>query len=195
MRTRIALGTACRILAVSMLFMDGLHAQMPPEQAQPRVSAEYILDQMAMSARLDKQLQSALAGRAYDGLDSLEKRAVVLMAENAIKIVAAGECADATAQPANAEGFLAMFTGPGRHVFKPIFDLPTARKTELVDKAMEIASQPRDAEFIDTICQTQLAAAWSVKPIAERRQVARQVLLMALSPPAPVTIEARIATP
>src|SRR5207253_4300330 len=77
-----------------------------------------------------------------------------------------------------------MFAGAGRKALQPIFALSAARKAELVDRAMELESQrTMDPELVDHLCDGRLLPASSIKPITERRDVARQVLLLGLSPP------------
>jgi hypothetical protein len=134
---------------------------------------------------LGQQLDAALAGPKYGGLTPLEKRAVLILAVNAVMIIESGQCSDPSAQGSAAESFLFTFAGIGRKPLKPVFDLPPARKSDLLDEAMDLASQqPEDTKRINALCNGKLLPASAAKPIAERRAGARQVLSIGLSPPA-----------
>jgi hypothetical protein len=171
----------CRALVASVLLAGGLHAQ-----AQPAGSGLTVPVRMeAIRQRID----GALADHAYNGLDPLEKRTIAYLAVNAVMIIETGQCAEAGAAGTAAEGFLFTFGSFGRKGLQRIFELPAARKTDLVDKAMELASQQTpDAGLTHSICDGRLLPASSIKPIAERREEARQVLLLGLSPPTSNTL-------
>src|SRR5438132_9204622 len=156
------------------------------EQAQPPRPAvgAAVAPRLGAIRRLGESIDSALAGAQYAGFDPLQKRTVALLAVNAALIIETGQCADPSASGSAAESFLFMFAGAGRKALQPIFALSAARKAELVDRAMELESQrTMDPELVDHLCDGRLLPASSIKPITERRDVARQVLLLGLSPP------------
>jgi|SRR5579863_307687 len=168
--------TLGRVLAGCVLLGGSLHAQTPPAKTNSTAVQEAM-------GRLGERIGSALAKRS-DGLDPLEKRTVGVLAIYAALIVETGECADPSAAGSAAETFLFTFAGLGRKSLQPIFDLPASRKTDLLDKAMAVASQVTpDAGLAESLCHGALLPALSAKPIAERLQGARQVLSLGLSPP------------
>lgn len=154
-------------------------AQLP----QPAVGTA-VTPRRGAVRRLGESIDNALAGAQYAGFDPLQKRTLALLAVNAALIIETGKCADPSAPASAAESFLFMFAGIGRKAVQPIFALSAARKAELVDRAIELESQRTpDPELVELLCYGRLLPPSSIKPIAERRDMARQVLLLGLSPP------------
>ncbi len=163
-----------RGLLVSSLLTTSLHAQAPAGSTA-RIEAV---------GHLGQRIDSALADPRYNGLNPVEKRLVAYLALNAMMMVETGQCADLSAPGSAAESFLYTFTALSRGSLKPVFELPAARKTDLVDSAVELASQQApDADLTERICDGRLLPASSVKPVAERREGARYVLMLGLSQP------------
>jgi hypothetical protein len=167
-------------LAVTAFGAGALEAQTPP--SGPPSPPTNPLKEALRS--LGQQIDGALAGPTYSGLDPLERRTVLILAVNAVMIMEAGQCSDPSAQGSAAESFLFTYVGIGRKQMQPVVDLPAARKAELLDKALNLASQqPPDANRVDALCRGKVLSAPSVRPIAEQQALARQVMSLALSPP------------
>jgi hypothetical protein len=167
-------------LAVTAFSAGTLVAQTPP--AGPPSPPPHPLKAALVS--LGQQVNNALEGPEYSGFNQLEKRTVLLLTVNTVMIIEAGQCSDPSAQGSAAESFLFTYVGIARKAMQPVFDLPAARKAEILDKAMDLASQqPPDDKRINALCDGKVLPASSVKPIAEQQALARQVMSLALSPP------------
>jgi hypothetical protein len=170
----VASARTTRVLATCLALAGSAQAQIPPPEAKT--------DSVQTDAirRIDAQIDRALADPSYGGFDIPQKRALGTLIVNALLILDTGQCADRSAPGAAAETFLFI----GRKMLPPLLGLPTSRKAELVDKAVELASeQTGDAALTDSLCHGKLLPASSVQPLAQRQAAARQVLLLGLSPP------------
>lgn len=180
MRTALLLAGVVCWLAVTA---PGAGGEAHAQPSQPAAGTAVVPRRGAMR-RLGESIDGALAAEQYTGFDPLEKRTVGLLAVSAVLMVETDQCADRSAAGSAAESFLFAFRGVGRKALQPIFALSAARKTELVDRAMELESQRTpDPELVNDLCDGRLLPAESIKPVAERRDAARRVLLLGLSPP------------
>jgi len=131
-----------------------------------------------------------LTQAGYDGLDKLQRSTAAQLAISAAMIVDAGRCADPSAAGSAAETLLFTLDGMGRKLHQPIFDLPESSKSFLIDFAMGVESQRQPAQDLTSVvCHDQILPESATKPLSERRAAARQVLVLALSPPKPAAPE------
>jgi len=136
----------------------------------------------ALGAQIDESLMQS----KYEGLDKLGRRAASTLAISAAMITDAGRCADPSASGSAAETLLFTFDGIGRKVYQPILDLPEKQKSLLVDFAMDVEAKRQSAQDLTSlVCHEKILPESAVKPLAERRAAARQVLSLTLSAPKP----------
>jgi hypothetical protein len=121
--------------------------------------------------------RAVLTRPEYSGLNGIEKATVTFFAVQALLIVESGRCGDAVAEEAAVETFLLTFLGLSHKSLKPVVALPDTRKTELVDAAMQLASEE---EGRIAGCPEHLLSEGTVKPLNERRERAHNVLLHAI---------------
>ena len=135
---------------------------------------------------LGAQIDESLMQFKYEGLDKLGRRAASTLAISAAMITDAGRCADPSASGSAAETLLFTFDGIGRKVYQPILDLPEKQKSLLIDFAMDVEAKRQSAQDLTSlVCHDKILPESAVKPLAERRAAARQVLSLTLSPPKP----------
>jgi hypothetical protein len=174
MRTLIAVG----IFATVMLCGHDAEAQAPPAGEASPASSPLHRALLPMAERLDAEL----GGPAYGGLDPTEKHVVAYLAINAVVISDSGQCAIPSDQREPAQSFFSGFAAKTRGAFQPVAALPEARKTELLDTAMQLASQqPPDPQRVAALCHGSIKPGWAAQPADQART--RQLLQLALSPP------------
>jgi len=144
---------------------------------------------MAVPEGTGARISNAVLTRPqYSGLNGTEKATVTFFAFHALLMVESGRCTDAYSEQAAVETFLLTFLTLSHDGLKPILDLPSTRKTKLVDTAMALASE--EAGKSDW-CRGHLLPDKSVQPLSERRARARKLLLQAIlaahSGPSPPT--------
>lgn len=165
------------LLITSLLLAVSAHAQSPSLKSKAA--------QIDAIRYIGEDIQVALKASTYDGFDPLEKRTIGFLAANAYLIIKTQECAAQNASSSAKEGFISTIRGIGHKSFQPIFELPDSRKVELVDNAMDIASRQQDPQnLVNDLCRKQLLPLSAVKPLAERQEFARQMLLIGLRSPA-----------
>ena len=154
-------------MAGALAFAGSLHAERPLSPIQ-------MDDAGGSAARITR---AVLTRPEYSGLDGIEKATVTFFAMQALLIVQAGRCGDAVAQEAAVETFFLTFLGLSHKSLKLVVALPDTRKTELVDTAMQLASEE---EGRIAGCPGHLLSEGAVKPLNERRARAHNALLQAI---------------
>jgi hypothetical protein len=164
--------TGCA-LAVALAFAGSLSAQPPPTASEHAAAAE-MAGAQAAGARIAR---AVLTSPQYSGLSGAEKATVTFFAFHGLLLVESGRCAQAYSEQSAVETFLLTFLTLSHDGLKPILTLPNARKTELVDTAMKLASE--EAGKSDW-CRGHLLPGKSVQPLSERQARARNLLMEAI---------------
>jgi len=105
----------------------------------------------------------------------------VFFAMQTLLIVESGRCAAPFSEEAAVETSLLAFLNRSHNTMRPVVALSSTRKTELVDKAVELVSEEQGDEVKTTRCpEGRVLPPNAIKPLGERQARARHVLLMAV---------------
>ena len=179
-RSRVRAGRRCwvgRALAGALVFAASLDAAQPPTG-----TSQGAFPDIAGTGNSGARIHRAIMTRPeYSGLSSQEKTTVVFFAVNTLILVESGRCAAPYSEQAAVENFLLTFLSLSHGTLQPIVALPDTRKTELVDKAAELASEEEREEGKATRCPGgRLLPDEAIKPLPERQARARNLLLRAI---------------
>jgi len=156
---------ARKLLQLVIVFLYVCVCMTSLSNAQPASGAGTSLPAIPSALQaFGAQIDESLMQSKYEGLDKLGRRA----------------------SGSAAETLLFTFDGIGRKLYQPILDLPEKQKFLLIDFAMEVEAKRQSAQDLTSlVCHDKILPESAVKPLAERRAAARQVLSLTLSPPKP----------